>query len=97
MDGTLPRGGEVGLNATTKGRSSYPALGIEEAPLVVELVSCHSPDQLGLRFFLWSREAVGDLMGRWLGLKLSQGTIGRYLKAGALTPQKPAGLANRTQ
>jgi transposase-like protein len=30
--------GEVGLNARTKGRSSHPALGIEEAALGVKLV-----------------------------------------------------------
>jgi transposase len=88
--GLYREGGEVGLNARSKGRSSHPALGNEEAALVVELVNRHSPDQLGLPFFLWTREAVGDLMRRRLGLKLSQWTVGRYLKAWGLTPQKPA-------
>jgi transposase len=87
--GRYREGGEVGLNARSKGRSSHPALGNEEAALVVELVNRHSPDQLGLPFFLWTREAVGDLMRRRLGLKLSQWTVGRYLKAWGLTPQKP--------
>jgi hypothetical protein len=51
-----------------------------EAALVVELVSCHSPDQLGLPFSLWTREGMGELIKRRLGLKLSPWTVGRYLK-----------------
>ena len=82
--------GEGGLDARRKGRPPHPALGEEAAALVVELVSRHSPDQLGLPFFLWTREIVGDLIKRRLGLDLSQWTVGRYLKRWELTPQKPA-------
>ncbi len=58
--------------------------------MVLELVSRHSPDQLGLPFFLWTREAVGELIKRRLGLALSQWTVGRHLKRWGFTPQKPA-------
>jgi hypothetical protein len=51
VDGALPQAGEVGLDARSKGRSLHPALGEEEAAMVLELVSRHSPDQLGLPFF----------------------------------------------
>jgi transposase len=82
--------GESGLNARPKGRSPHPALKEGQAAIVVELVSCHSPDQLGLPFSLWTREAVGQLAKRRFGLKLSQWTVGRYLRGWGLTPQKPA-------
>jgi transposase len=88
--GLYRRQGEVGLNARPKGRSLHPTLDEGEAAIVVELVSRHSPDQLGLPFFLWTREAVGELIKRRLGLELSQWTVGRYLKGWGLTPQKPA-------
>jgi transposase len=88
--GLYRKQGEVGLNARPKGRSPHPALDEGEAAIVVELVSRHSPDQLGLPFFLWTREAVGELIKRQLGLELSQWTVGRYLKGWGLTPQKPA-------
>jgi len=55
-DGRLYRHqGESGLNARPKGRSPHPALKEGQAAMVVELVSCHSPDQLGLPFPLDSR------------------------------------------
>ena len=88
--GLYRKQGEVGLDPRSKGRSLHPALGEEEAAMVLELVSRHSPDQLGLPFFLWTREAVGELIKRRLGLALSQWTVGRHLKRWGFTPQKPA-------
>src|ERR687896_710986 len=88
--GLYRKQGEVGLDARSKGRSLHPALGEEEAAMVLELVSRHSPDPLGLPFFLWTREAVGELIKRRLGLALSQWTVGRHLKRWGFTPQKPA-------
>src|ERR687894_3046988 len=90
VDGLYRKQGEVGLDPRSKGRSLHPALGEEEAAMVLELVSRHSPDQLGLPFFLWTREAVGELIKRRLGLALSQWTVGRHLKRWGFTPQKPA-------
>src|ERR671914_1042370 len=82
--------GESGLDARPKGRSPHPTLKEEQAAIVVELVSRHSPDQLGLPFFLWTREAAGELIKRRFGLKLSRWTVGRYLRGWGFTPQKPA-------
>jgi transposase len=47
------------------------------------------PDQLKLPFALWTREAVGQLIERKTGLRLSLTAIGTYLSAWGLTPQKP--------
>jgi hypothetical protein len=60
---------------------------------VLELVNRHFPDQLGLPFFLWTREAVGELIKRRSGLEVSQWTVGRHLERWGLTPQKPAHCA----
>src|ERR687896_2439185 len=88
--GLYRKQGEVGLDPRSTGRSLHPALGEEEAARVMELGRRHSPDQLGLPFFLWTREAVGELIKRRLGLALSQWTVGRPLKRWGFTPQKPA-------
>lgn len=52
-------------------------------------VITRTPDQLRLPFFLWTREAVGDLLESELGISLSVWTVGRYLKDWGFTPQKP--------
>lgn len=47
------------------------------------------PDQLKLPFYLWTRQAVAQLAKREFGVDLSATTVGRYLKAWGMTPQKP--------
>lgn len=47
------------------------------------------PDQLKLPFYLWTRQAVAQLAKRECGVDLSRTTVGRYLKAWCMTPQKP--------
>lgn len=47
------------------------------------------PDQLKLPFYLWTRQAVAQLAKRECGVDLSPTTVGRYLKAWGMTPQKP--------
>src|ERR1700761_2613599 len=47
------------------------------------------PDQLALPFYLWTRESVAQLIGREYGIKVSGCTVGRYLKAGGMSAQKP--------
>ena len=48
-----------------------------------------SPDHLRLPFALWTREAVQLLQARRFGVRVSVWTMGRYLRAWSLTPQKP--------
>jgi transposase len=47
------------------------------------------PDQLSLPFALWTREAVQALLSRRFDVRVSVWTVGRYLRAWGLTPQKP--------
>src|SRR4030042_1222643 len=47
------------------------------------------PDQLKLPYWLWTREAVGDLIARRYGVRLSVWTVGRMLRRGGFTPRKP--------
>jgi transposase len=61
----------------------------KQAERIKRLVVGKMPDQLKLPFYLWTREAVGLLIGREYGVALSRATIGNYLKAWGLTPQKP--------
>ena len=42
-----------------------------------------------LPFALWTREAVQELLLRKFALEVSVWTVGRYLRAWGLTPQKP--------
>jgi len=46
------------------------------------------PDQLKLPFYLWTRAAVAALIRRTYGLIVSLITVGLYLKAWGLSPQK---------
>ena len=47
------------------------------------------PDQLKLPFYLWTRAAVASLIAREYGITVSLVTVGRYLRAWGLSPQKP--------
>jgi len=47
------------------------------------------PDQLKLPFWLWTREAVGELIERRYGVEVSVWTVGRMLRRWGFTPQKP--------
>jgi len=48
-----------------------------------------SSEQLKLPFFLWSREAVQELIQRKCGVGVSINTAGNYLRAWGFTVQKP--------
>ena len=45
------------------------------------LIKKKLPDQLGLPFGLWTREAVGQLIFEKFGISLSRWQVGRYLKS----------------
>jgi transposase len=53
------------------------------------LIVGRMPAQLKLLFYLWTRAAVAALIRREYGLEVSLVTVGRYLKAWGLSPQKP--------
>jgi transposase len=53
------------------------------------LIERHTPDELGLRFALWSRAAVRELILRRFGVRLAVRTMGTYLARWGFTAQKP--------
>ena len=57
--------------------------------MIRRLIVGRCPDQLKLPFALWTREAVGQLIARKTGLRLSLTAIGSYLAAWGFTAQKP--------
>jgi transposase len=83
-------GGEKALKAKRRGRSKGGKKLLPwQSAQTVKMVMDRCPDQLKLPFYLWTRQAVVDLVGRRFGVPLSVWTIGRYLRAWGLTPQKP--------
>lgn len=48
-----------------------------------------NPDQLRLPYFLWTRDAVCELVWMKYKIRITAKTMGRYLRSWGLTPQKP--------
>lgn len=84
------RGGTQALRAKRRGRPVGGRLSSKQQRLICGLIEDHCPDQLKLPFFLWTREAVGHLIHRRLGVELSVWTVGRLLGRWGFTPQKPS-------
>jgi transposase len=82
-------GGLRCLRAGRRGRPSVQRLAPYQAATAVRLISDRCPDQLKLPFVLWTREAVGELLARRFGVRVSVWTVGRYLRRWGFTPQKP--------
>jgi len=83
-------GGERALDARRRGRRpGHTKLTEAEQRKIAGLVAGKDPDQLKLPGFLWTRALVGDLIARELGVRLSEDTVGRYLRAWGMSPQKP--------
>jgi transposase len=82
--------GERGLNRHRRGRPPAPRLSGQRAAALKRAITQHCPDELGLPYALWTREAVGALIRERFGMTLSVWTVGRYLRRFGLTPQKPA-------
>jgi transposase len=84
-------GGIVGLRAKRKGRPPEPSkLKPLECAWVVRVITDKTPDQLKLPFYLWTQDAVRQLIEKKFRVKVSRWTVGRMLKKWGFTPQKPA-------
>lgn len=83
------RDGWEGLKAQKRGRPKGGSLLPWQAAQIVRLVMDKRPEQLKLPFYLWTREAVAQLVEKKFGISLSIWTIGRYLARWGFTPQKP--------
>lgn len=82
-------GGTMILKAKPKGRPKGGTLLPWQAAQIAKAVIDRHPEQLKLPFYLWTREAVSELIERKFGVLLSVWTVGRYLKRWGFTPQKP--------
>jgi transposase len=83
------QGGDKALKAKRKGRPKGGSLHPWQAAQIAKAVIDHHPEQLKLPFYLWTREAVAQLIEKRFGIRLSIWTVGRYLARWGFTPQKP--------
>src|SRR6476659_2626028 len=83
--------GETGLVSGKRGRKpdEQRRLTTAQEAEIKRLICRHLPDDLGLDFALWSREAVRALIRRQYGVRLAVRTTGKYLARWGFTAQKP--------
>lgn len=82
-------GGLRALKAHPRGRPQGGRLDADRQAALTRLLRDRRPDRLKLPFYLWTRAAVGRLIERQVGIRMSVWTVGRYLAAWGFTPQKP--------
>jgi transposase len=84
-------GGWAALAERRRGRrpGEQAALSARQQQEVIVLVRDSTPDQLGLAGFLWTREAVAELIAQRYGIRLARTTVGGYLRSWRFSPQKP--------
>ena len=68
---------------------SRPALTEWQQQELIALVRDSTPDQLGLAEFLWTRDAVAELIAQRYGRWLARTTVGGYLRGWGFSPQRP--------
>jgi len=83
------QGGDKVLKARRRGRPKGGSLHPWQAAQIAKTVVDRHPEQLKLPFYLWTRQAVAQLIERRFGIRLSIWTAGRYLARWGFTPQKP--------
>ena len=84
--------GEAALAGGRRGRrpDEQKALSPDQENRIRQLITERCPDQVGLPFSLWTREAVGLLIERQTEVRLSsRSTISSYLHGWHFTPQRP--------
>lgn len=81
--------GKQALRAKRRGRPPGGRLTVRQEKTLARLIRDHCPDQLKLPFYLWTREAVAELICRRFGVRLSVWTAGRLLARWGFTVQKP--------
>jgi transposase len=84
-------GGFPGLAEQRRGRrpGEQPALSERQQQDLIALVRDSTPDQLGLAGFLWTRDAVAELLAQRYGVWLARTTVGGYLRGWGFSPQRP--------
>jgi transposase len=91
--------GAAALKPHNRGRRPQEQMLVSpaQAAEIQQLITENCPDQLGLPFALWGREAVRDLIQRRYGITLAIRTVGDYLRRWGFTPQRPVKRALERQ
>src|ERR1051326_3129146 len=91
--------GEAALASRRRGRrpGEQKALSPAQEDRLRVLIARGCPDQFGLSFALWTRQAVRALIARESGVWLSLSVVGRYLRAWGFTAQRPIRRASERQ
>lgn len=91
--------GAAALKPRQRGRRPQEQMLVSaaQAAEIRQMITENSPDQLGLPFALWGREAVRDLIQRRYGITLAIRTVGDYLRRWGFTPQRPVKRALERQ
>src|SRR6266516_3146516 len=86
------QGGFTALSERRRGRRAgeQAALSASQQQQVIALVRDSTPDQLGLAGFLWTREAVAELIAQRYGIRLARTTVGAYLRSWRFEPAEAA-------
>jgi transposase len=84
--------GEAALAGGRRGRrpGEQKALSAAQQEGLRSMIVRGCPDQFGLSFALWTRQAVRALIARETGVWLTLPVVGRYLRAWGFTAQRPA-------
>ena len=64
-------------------------LNAEQAKQIKKMITDQIPEQLKMRYALWTRKAVKELIAAEFGVKITIRTTGNYLAKWGFTPQKP--------
>jgi transposase len=85
------QGGFHALSQRRRGRRAgeQAALSETQQQEIIALVRDTTPDALGLAGFLWTRDAVAELIAQRYGVWLARTTVGLYLRTWNFSPQKP--------
>src|SRR3954471_16186316 len=91
--------GEAALAGRRRGRrpGEQKALSAAQEDRLRGLIARGCPDQFGLSFALWTRQAVRALIARESGVWLSLSVVGRYLRSWGFTAQQPVRRATERQ
>src|SRR5690242_786543 len=91
--------GEAVLTGRRRGRrpGEQKALNAAQEDRLRVLIARGCPDQFGLSFALWTRQAVRALIARETGIWLALPVVGRYLRAWGFTAQRPVRRATERQ
>lgn len=89
--GAYKRGGIAALKPAKRGRKVGEArtLSDKQEQEIRSLICEKRPEQLRMRFALWTRQAVANLIANRCGIEMPIRTVGHYLKRWGFTPQKP--------